>query len=359
MQPPVQPPALNILIEPGAQARPLPQQRLVGNLDTVAVDGEEPVVRERLERGTGVTVVLVRYLGDGDTAAQTQVTLLPGVAQPQQQATHRSPHPSRQRRVSVLCHASERPVHAARCPVTSEGERPALPALPRLGQRRGQQRQCPGSPCDVGNDHLDHSGFDLEAGTLGGELDGAPQLGVAHGTHEDVVAREAIGELRVRGASTEMIGADGEHQCRVGLVNEIEQTRDELALLAAVSAGGERLLELVDEYDSRPPRGVIGPVEEVGQGLGGVAAWGENRRAPSLAARQRPDGQSREQPRPHQRGLAAAGGADDGEQAGLGQAGDQLGDEPLAAEEVGGVGLLEPGQALVGAAPEGRDRARL
>ena len=39
--------------------------------------------------------------------------------------------------------------------------------------------------------------------------------------------------------------------------------------------------------------------------------------------------------------------------------GDQFGDEALAAEEVGGVGRLEPGQALVGTAPEGGDDARL
>ena len=72
------------------------------------------------------------------------------------------------------------------------------------------------------------------------------------------------------------------------------------------------------------------------------------------AAGEDPGGQRRQQAGPHQRRLPAAGGPDHRQQRGLGQAGDQLGDQPLATEEVGGVGRLEPGQALVGAAGERR-----
>ena len=90
-QPPVQPPALDVLVEPGAQAGPFPQQRLVGHLDGVAVDGEQPPVGERVERGAGVGVVLVDGLGRPGGGGAGQVAVVAGVAQPEQQPARRGP----------------------------------------------------------------------------------------------------------------------------------------------------------------------------------------------------------------------------------------------------------------------------
>jgi hypothetical protein len=81
----MQPPALDVFVEPCAQARPFPPERLVGDLDRVAVDGEQPSVRERLQFGTGVGVMFIDRLGDPETAAKAQDTLVSGVTQPPQQ----------------------------------------------------------------------------------------------------------------------------------------------------------------------------------------------------------------------------------------------------------------------------------
>jgi hypothetical protein len=60
---------------------------------------------------------------------------------------------------------------------------------------------------------------------------------------------------------------------------------------------------------------------------------------------------------PHRRGVAASRGADDAEERGLSQPGDQNGDQPLPAEEEFGVLGLEGGQALEQAGDVGRRQA--
>ncbi len=62
---------------------------------------------------------------------------------------------------------------------------------------------------------------------------------------------------------------------------------------------------------------------------------------PALAARQDSSGEGREETGAEDRRLAAARRADDAEEAGADEAGDELGDEPLAAEEVVGIDRLE------------------
>ena len=67
---------------------------------------------------------------------------------------------------------------------------------------------------------------------------------------------------------------------------------------------------------------------------------------PALAARQDPSGERRQQACAEDRRLAAPRGADDAEEAGPDEARDELGDEPLAAEEVVGVDRLEAREPL-------------
>ena len=67
---------------------------------------------------------------------------------------------------------------------------------------------------------------------------------------------------------------------------------------------------------------------------------------PAPAARQHAAGEGREETGAEDRRLAAARRADDAEEAGPDEAGDELGDEPLAAEEVVGVDRLEARQTL-------------
>jgi hypothetical protein len=82
---------------------------------------------------------------------------------------------------------------------------------------------------------------------------------------------------------------------------------------------------------------------------------------PAGAAGEDAAGEGREQAGAKDGRLAAAGRADDGEEAGTDQTGDELGDEPLATEEVVGIDWLEAGEALNGqmSSPTGgRERER-
>ena len=79
---------------------------------------------------------------------------------------------------------------------------------------------------------------------------------------------------------------------------------------------------------------------------------------PALAARQHPSGEGREETGAEDRRLAAARRADDAEEAGADEAGDELGDEPLAAEEVVGIDRLEARETLERADALGRHAGR-
>ena len=121
------------------------------------------------------------------------------------------------------------------------------------------------------------------------------------GPDQHVVAVQPVGELGEGGAAIEMIGTDGEHHRGVGLVRDVEQAGDELVLLAALGAGGECLLELIDEHDPRPTRRTACLVERAGQLPGGVWAGAEDGRAPRLGPGEYAGGQRRQQPGPDQR----------------------------------------------------------
>ena len=67
---------------------------------------------------------------------------------------------------------------------------------------------------------------------------------------------------------------------------------------------------------------------------------------PAFASRQRARGQGGEQAGPQDRRLAASGRADDAHQRRVDGAGDNVGDEPLTAEEILRVGDVEGGETL-------------
>ncbi len=79
---------------------------------------------------------------------------------------------------------------------------------------------------------------------------------------------------------------------------------------------------------------------------------------PALAARQHASGEGRQETGAQDRRLAAARRADDAEEAGADEAGDELGDEPLAAEEVVGIDRLEARETLERADSLGRHAGR-
>ena len=95
---------------------------------------------------------------------------------------------------------------------------------------------------------------------------------------------------------------------------------------------------------TRPPSGT--PGERDAELAHRVRAGAQQRLRPVLAAGQHPAGQRRQQAGAQDRRLAAARRPDDAEQRRADEAGDELGDEPLASEEVARVGDVVGGQAL-------------
>ena len=246
--------------------------------------------------------------------------------------------------------------------------RPVAP-LPELDQGRGEQRQAAGLAGDVADQRRDQSRLDPQAGPAGGQLDRPPQLVAAHRPDQDLVGAHERRELGVLGAARIEVAANREHdhQPLVGVAGALDQRVEKRLPLGLVATGDEGLLELVDQEHQAltglepvkrvgdPRRRVLAPrlghrpgegPRELGQR---PLAGAHHRPPPVLRAGDDPVGQRRQQAGAHGRGLAAARGADHREQGRADQAGDQLCDQALAAEEVLGVGGVEGRQAAEGA----------
>ena len=76
--------ALGVLHEPGPQARPFAQKRLVGDLDRALVDGQQATLGEHRERPGGVGVALELELVERDPATDERLRLHVVARQPQQ-----------------------------------------------------------------------------------------------------------------------------------------------------------------------------------------------------------------------------------------------------------------------------------
>ena len=136
--------------------------------------------------------------------------------------------------------------------------------------------------------------------------------------------------------------------------------RGEGGALGGGAAGGEQLLELVDRQEEAFARGSVEglgertslPTRARGEAPPAAARRDAAAGAASFRCRQDPVGE-REQTGAEDGGLSAARRADDAEESCADQAGDELGDEPLAAEEVVAIDWLEACEALERACPLG------
>jgi hypothetical protein len=265
----------------------------VGHLDGVAVDGEQAPVGERVQCGPAVVVAVVDDVDQWKAAPQVERGVLAGVAQAEEDSPGRGSGGCGNRGVAVLGEPGEGAVDAARGAVAREGEAPTLPPLPCLGQGGRQERQGAGPAGDVADDDLDEARLGLESGALRRQLDRASQLAVAHRAHQHVVARELRGQLGVRGAPSQVIGAHREHDRRRWLSAESEEPIDELDLLVGAGAERERLLELVDQQHPWRRAGWHA-VQARRQFLGGVGPRAQGDRAPRLGAGEDPGRQCRQ-----------------------------------------------------------------
>ena len=241
----VQAPALDVLLEPFAQARPLAQQGLVGDLRLLAADGHEPAVGQRGEHLRGARRAL--ELGERDAPAHGGVAL----ADPGQ------PHEDRPR-ARLLLPARGRRRRARPAARPRRGRRPrgrrrerealAVALLPQLEQRGREQRQRTGLAPDVGDQRVDERGVGAQARALRGGLDRAPQLVAAHRADRHVAGAQHPPQLGVARAAPVEVGAQGDQDDRAAarVAHGGDERVGERGALVLVAAGGEELLELVD-----------------------------------------------------------------------------------------------------------------
>ena len=179
-----------VLPQPPAQPRPGSKKRLMGDLDRVPRDGEQPGAGIRIDHGRGRTAgtqgsdanrapdVIVGTVADLYQAQENHPGLAPpGIAQPGVNTLGALPH-------GVL--------DAAGGPVALQGQRHPVALLPGRPQRVRQQRQPPGvvvpgqvlsrrvplpaAGPQVREQDLDQPRFDLEPGCCGRAADRLPQL---------------------------------------------------------------------------------------------------------------------------------------------------------------------------------------
>ncbi len=205
----MQAPALDVLLEPRTQARPLAQQRLVGDLHRALADRHQPVVGEHVE---DLRHTLSLQLVEGHAPPHDGVALAAS-RQAQENAARDVAAVGIQSLVGTLGQACDRAAHAACLLVGVHTNAPAVTLLPQLQQRRRQQRQRSGFVPDVGDQGVDEVGLDVEGRALRRELDRAAQLVAAHRADEQVVGVEQRRQLGVGRTAAVEVGADGnEHE---------------------------------------------------------------------------------------------------------------------------------------------------
>jgi hypothetical protein len=255
--------------------------------------------------------------------------------------------------------------------------------LPALQQRTRQQRQPPRLVGDLVDHGVGKARLQPQPGPAGGQLDRAAQLLGAHRADQNVVGSQQAGQAGIGGAVAVVVGPHGNHHgcVPVSRLGSLGQGGEEGDPLGLVPAGGEDLLELIHDQQQahvsggRPERRLtstlarhesdrVSPIgriataavgwytaagDRVGDLPHGMFTRADDQLPPAVATGQHALGQGRQQPSPDQRGLPAARRADHADQTSPDEVGDQLGDQPLPAEEELSIAGLETGQPLVGA----------
>ena len=311
---------------------------------------------------SAILVALEVELGERGAAANRRVALALA-DQTQHEGAHERLPLVRDPVVGALGQPRDGAVDAARLAVGGRGERVVLPLLPELEQGGGQQRQRARLALDVVDERVGQLRLHAQAHPGCRQLDGAPQLRGLHRPDQHVVCAQELGERRVRGEATVEVCAqrDDDDRATLRIGGRAGKRRDEGGALGLGAAGGEELLELVDGEEEASVGGQR--VERLGERilrsrhehapklLQRLFAGTQQQPPPTLAARQDSSRDRRQEPGPQDRRLAAARRPDDAEEAGSDQAGDELGDEPLATEEEVGVNRLEARQTLERAKP--------
>ena len=204
---------VDVVVEPAAQPRPDPDQRLVGDLDRVAVDADQPGLDQLLDEP------LVRLVG-GDLGARHpgahRVAVLGGHHQPQQQAAEPAALGVVHRVVQALRRLRDGVPDPAGGPVAVDGQRRALAPFPGLTQHVREQRQRGRLTLDLADQQVDQARLEPQPGATGGALDRAAQVRLAHRAEQVEAVLEDARDVRVRRQVAEVVGAQREDQRAAG-----------------------------------------------------------------------------------------------------------------------------------------------
>ncbi|HEX5114112.1 MAG TPA: hypothetical protein VFW65_02830 [Pseudonocardiaceae bacterium] len=284
--------AVAVLGQPPTQPRPVPDQRLVGDLQPVVVDGDQPGLGQPLHRGDHARVGQVQ-LGRGDPP----LGVLGTVAQRDQSQEQRLRQPLfvlAQTGIDQFCRPRDGMPDAARGLIAGQGQRRPAAPQPGLPQRVRQQWQHAVLSGAVGHDLGDQRRLHHRPGLPGRSGDRCPELLGRHRAHQELAPLQFPGQAGVLGAVAVEVGAHAQDHPHPAArpMSALQQQRDEPATFRLLGADGEDLLELVDHHEQVGVRGLGGQ-------CGPVVAQG------ALARRQHDvpaavTGPARDQTRPQQ-----------------------------------------------------------
>ena len=323
--------------------------------------------RRSASRATTARDVLVRSVsssasGDPPAHDAARVAL---ADQPQQHAARDGLLRGVELAERLLREPRDRAAHAAGALVGGVAQAPPSRRCHSSSSAVDSSGSAPGSSLDVGHQRVDELRLDAQAGALRRALDGPAQLVAPHRAHEYVVGGQQLAQLGIRRAAPVEVGADREHDD--GASPAREPSRASSAMNAARSSSSRQAVNVSSNWSTASTTAVaVGAARRRAlSSRSGCSPGPDEHLRPVLAAGQHAVRQGGQQAGPHDRGLAAARRAHDAEQRRADEPGDELGDEPLAAEEVRRVGDLERGEALERAhhaarssSPSGASRSR-
>jgi hypothetical protein len=261
--------ALAVGFDPAGQPGPCPQQRLVGDLQRFAAQGEQPGLGESLQDGCGVGVeVSARH------APSRVGALLPDLYELEHQPACRRPVLARQVEVGVFGGLGDGAADAAGAAVAGDGEAFADAVLPGGQQGVGQQGQCTGvatmaAGVEIVEEDVHQARLQVEPGQRGRFLDGLGELAPVHRAQRD-------GALLERGDQAGMgqTAADEVRPHREDGERQRAQHIETGCTLGRVLAEREELLHLVD--DEQQP--VTDGRRVAGADAGGEVPYGQSQR---------------------------------------------------------------------------------
>jgi hypothetical protein len=329
----------------------------VGDLHAALGHRDEAAVRQGGEHALGLFVAFQIELRKRRATAYRGVAL-PCADEAQEERPDKRLLVVGDTSVGAFGEARDRAVDAAGLSVGRQCETVVVSFLPELEQRGGEQRQRTGLPFDIVDECGGELLLDLQADPGRGQLDCTAKLGGLHGSDEHVVRAELLREPRVGGEAPVVVGPEshGDDCAAVRIRGRAPDRLDERGPVGLGRARREQLLELI--YREQDPlvraqrferfrhRIVRTRGEHAPELVHRPLARPDEHAPPALAPGQHAAGERGQQPGTQQGRLAAARRADDAEEARAHEAGDELGHEPLAAEEVVGIGGLEAGQAF-------------